>query len=257
MIAAGIDNAKRIALRSKITRNGVHLRIGRFKIERNHAAGRSRHLVKQTAGLAKVHVFNLLGNYSTQLKVHNPAIVKAVENRRNQDFKRRRGRQAAAAKHRAGNRRTEAANLIAHILHDAGSTANQRQRGAKVLLADLQTGQIHSNRRETFAVYNDHIVIGLFNTRNGIQIDSARKAAAVVVIGVIAADFGTARRREEAQFAMFLTKALLKALHKLAITRLLKFKLLFARAIQRCNAGSKTLRILIRSPLTVHRKSLH
>ena len=77
------------------------------------------------------------------------------------------------------------------------------------------------------------------------------------MVGVIAADLGAARSGEETQLAMRLAKALFKALHQLAIARLLVFKDLLARAIERRHAGSKRLRILISRPLTVHRISLH
>ena len=241
MVAARVDHTQRIALRGEIAGNRLHLRVLLFEIDRHHAADRRGHLIHQAARLAEIDVLNLLRDDGAGLGVHNKAVVQSVENRRNQHLKRRRGRQAASAQHGAGNRRAETADFVTHLFHDARRAANQRQRRAEILLADVKVIQLHRDRRKALAVHHDGIVVRPAYARDGIQIDRSRQHTAVVVVGVVAADFRAPRRGEEAQPALLRTETLFKPLHQLAITRLLQRPYILARAVKRRHSVGECL----------------
>ena len=241
VVAAGVDHAKRVALRRKIAGDGFHLRVLLLEINGDHAAHGGGHLIHQPARLAEIDVLHLLRDDGAGLRIHDKAVIQPVENRRDQHLERRRGGKPASAQHGAGNRRAEAADLVAHLLHHARRAANQRQRRAKILFANIEVIQLHRDRREALAVHDDGVIFRRAHAGNRVQIDRRRQHAAVVVVGVVAADFRAPRRGEEAQPALLRAETRLKPLHQLAITRLLQRQHILAHAVKRRHAAGKRL----------------
>ena len=70
--------------------------------------------------------------------------------------------------------------------------AHQRLGSSLLLLLRLQLGQIQRDSREALAVHpGDHVLLGR-NAGDAIQIDGRSQHLAVVMIGVVAGDFGAA-----------------------------------------------------------------
>ena len=118
-------------------------------------------------------------------------------------LKSRRRRQAGAAQHIAGGEGIEAAHLAAFLHDTGGHTADE---GSAVLGLMLLGGQYRQvdvvDLTEAFGDETDGVVVVLGHHGDDVQVHRRRHDHTVVVVGVVAADLGTAGGGVQAHIAV-------------------------------------------------------
>ena len=91
MVAADIHDAQRIAGRGKIEIELFdHRLFGVGKVDGDDAADRGSHLIEQSARLAEIDIFGILGDLGDVLGRHLAVVAQMAQNDADEHFKRRR-----------------------------------------------------------------------------------------------------------------------------------------------------------------------
>ena len=93
----------------------------------------------------------------------------------------------------------------------------------------------HNVRVVAFAVHARRPVVALGRHGNGVQIHAGSQHTAVLVVGVIAAHLGAARRAEHIEVAPF-AEPLLKAVNRLFHARRIAQRFLFSAGVNMCES---------------------
>ena len=225
MAALGVADAQHIAVLGQIELglpdNGVR-RV--LEIDGDDAAHRARRLVHQAAGFAEKDVLGILADLRDAHLAeffHIIAVVLAAQDRADAHLKRRRAGKSRPAQHIAGGVGVKTADL-SPVVEDADRHAADQRSGMLGLLrlrgADAQ---VHiADAAKPLRFHADDVVRIGRNDRHDVQVDRTGQHNAVVVVGVVAADLGTAGGRVEAHRAVG-AKLLGKMVDRLHVSRAL------------------------------------
>ena len=200
MAALRIADAHDKAVLGKINDSLAHNRLfGILEVDGDDAADRAGRLIHQSAGLTEENILRKLADLCdldlTEL-LHVIVVIFAAQDGTDADLKRCRAGQAGAAQHIAGAVAVKAAHLAAGIHNALCHAADQR--GGVLGLLRLRNQNIDIDIVDLVKAQrlnaDDVILIG-GNDRNHVQIDGAGQHHAVVMVGVVAADLGSAGGR--------------------------------------------------------------
>ena len=197
MVAARIDDAERIAEFAEVEIDLFDLRCGWVgKVHRRKAADAHRHLVEQTGRLAEVDVLRVFGNLRRLDRGDRIIVVEVGQDRHDEHLERRGARKPGALEHARGRHGVKPADLVAERGKARADAADQRGGPLLFLFLHGEVRRIDRIHRITGGFQADHAVVGLFHCGDHIEVDRGGQHLAVVVVGVVAADLGAARRAE-------------------------------------------------------------
>ena len=193
MIRTGIDDTQGMATGSKIEVNRLDDRILLVKeIDGHQIAHGGSHLVHQTAGLAEEHILRVLADHGDFGLRYLAIEEQTVDDGADQHLIGSGRRQTAAGQNGGLAVSVEAFHLAAQLRKAGGHTADQRGCGVDLLRNGSQIFQIHNAHGITLGLNADGL--GSIDTDccHRIQIHGAGQNTAPLMIGMVAADFGTA-----------------------------------------------------------------
>ena len=231
VIAARRHHDQRITVLGEVKVHRAHIGVIMLEVHRHQTASRRRHLIKQTAGLAEIHVFGVLADFRARLVVDGEAVVERVKNGARHHLERRRAAQAAAGHDIRRHRRVEAADFVAQFRHPRRHAAHQRMGFPLLLFNDIKAAQIHLDGRIAVGVDFHHHIVARGNRRKRIQVDCRRQHTPAVVVGVVAANFRAAGGADHQHFAV-LVKQLFMPFEQTNIASRLLHQHTVAAAIQ-------------------------
>ena len=197
MICAGIDDAEGVAAGGKVKVQRLHHGMGSIgKVDGHDAAHGGGHLVHQAAGLAEIVIFGILADLG-DLNGGETAAVQTVDDRPQQDLKGGRGGEPAARQDPGSHIGVKAADRMAKLRDPGGHAANEAQRRAKFLGADLQLVQRYGAERIALRLDADHTLPIGSDGGQRVHADSAGQHPAQLMIRVVAAQLRTAGGGEE------------------------------------------------------------
>ena len=171
---------------------------GILEVDGDNAAHGAGSLIHQTAGLAEEHILGKLtdlGNFDLIQQLHIVAVVLAAQDGTHADLKGGGAGQPGAAQHAAGGVAVKAAHLAAGIQNALGNAADEGGRMLRLVGLGRQDGKIHIiNFFKAVGLHTDDVFLVGGNHRHNVQVDRACQNHTVVVVGVVAADFGTTGR---------------------------------------------------------------
>ena len=141
-----------------------------------------------------------------------------------QNLERRRGGKSAALHYVGGGVRAEAADLHSFLLEACCNAAYQRSGGVLLLGNDPKLGEVDGILRESLGLDDDLSIVGRLYDSDNVKVDACREYLAVVVVGVVSADLGPARRGEESVLADG-AEMLCECGHGVLVALLLRFSL--------------------------------
>ena len=203
MICAGIQNAQGKACLGEIHGHRLHIRVGRVrKINGNNVANAGSHLIHQAAGLAKVDVLCPLADLRDLDGGDFIGHEAVIQDHTDQHFKGGGGRNAAALGHVGGNVHIQTGQLCAALTEGFAFAAQQREGSVFLFLAGSKVIKADHTQVVAFALHAQ-LVQGV--GRGGsdhINIHAAGQHAAMLVVGVVAADLGAAGGTVKTSFSM-------------------------------------------------------
>ena len=213
---SGIDDQKVTADRIQTEIDLFHLRILVIsKIDRNNAAARTRHLVKQSGRLFPIDIFRIASCMCIVCDGHFIIVKEVIQNRTDQHFKGRRRADARRADHIACGERVKAAYRKSSLLKTGKDSLDQRHRAGGLCIR-LQLVQINDKiLMERFA--DNMYLIGIIFARRAdtVLVHTACKHLSMIVIGMVAADLCAPRRGK--QFKFHIAEILCKSRRKLTV----------------------------------------
>ena len=164
-----------------------------FKININHAADGTCHLVHQSAWLAKIHIFRISAGLCNGYCRNFRMIVQSRYNRANQCFKCCRWRQSRTGKHITCNICAKSTHFISLLFQACKHAANQSFSCSLLARFLIQFVQPNFTQLVSFWLYPHQRLIHPACNCNGIQTYRCRKHSAMLVVCMIAAHFTSAR----------------------------------------------------------------
>ena len=213
MTSAGAHHHQCIPVRCEVEGGGANFRILMLKVHRHKAAGRRRHLIHQSTGLAKEHVFRILADLRPSLVVHRHAVVEIIKDSAHQHFKGCGRAQSTAGGHRRGYSGIKAADAVAQLRHSSCHAANQRCSRPLLLFMHRQVGQIQRNGCIAFTVQVHKQIFSGADCRQGIQVHRSCQHPAMVVIRMITADFRPSGGTDECHITLIIKGFLMTLQH--------------------------------------------
>ena len=203
MICAGIQNAQGKACLGEIHGHRLHIRVGRVrKINGNNVANAGSHLIHQAAGLAKVDVLCPLADLRDLDGGDFIGHEAVIQDHADQHFKGGGGRNAAALGHVGGNVHIQTGQLCAALTEGFAFAAQQREGSVFLFLAGSKVIKADHTQVVAFALHAQ-LVQGVGRSGSDhINIHAAGQHAAMLVVGVVAADLGAAGGTVKTSFSM-------------------------------------------------------
>ena len=193
VVGAAVDDAQGVAkgreIELQMLDDGLR---GVGKVDRDDAADGGGHLIHQAAGLAEILVFDLLPEPGDLDGVQARA-AEPTGDRPQQHLKGGRGGETAARQHRGADIGVKARLEPGK----GGDAADQGGGGPEFPGADGQIVQRDLAEGITLGEDTDHALAVLGDGGHGLQIDGPGQDPAELMVGVVAADLGAARRGEE------------------------------------------------------------
>ena len=202
--AACVDDAECVAFCGKVKCNAFcDGLLGVFEVDRNEATCRASDLVHQTAGLAEVYVFCVLGNLGNFDVIYLAIVVEVVEDGADHIFECGRGGKTGAAENVGGGISDEAADREVVLYEAVANTADEGCGTTGVL--EYGGELIYGNNvfGEACALDADGVVVGLLDDGDDIEVDGGCEDLAVVVVGVVTADLASAGNGEYGKVVRF------------------------------------------------------
>ena len=197
MIRAAINNAQGISCFLEIKVNPFHSGVIRiFKVDEHQVANRGSHLIHQPTRLTKVYIFRILSDLCNLNGRHLMIEEQFVQNGSHQNFKGCRRAQTAAGQNVGMNFRIKALKLCTLMGKGRCNTPNQGCRAILFILTDRKIIQLHNDFRIAFGANPDAVGTVQRYFCYGFQIHRGCENAAVLVVGMVAADFRAAGSRE-------------------------------------------------------------
>ena len=246
MTALRVHNAQRVRAGGKVKFHFFDFGILRVtKINRNKRADGASGLIHQAAGLAEVFVFGVLRDFRNRYRVHFAVIIQIIEHGAHEHLICRRGRKPRTGQHAGRCCRVKAADFIAVIQKALAHAAHKRRGMAEFRRLYRQIGQIHHIHRVALAFHAHNIVLVFCRRRNRVQIDARREHSAVIMVGVVAADLGSAGGGEQTNVPRA-RKQFRKCVDNGSIPRILRFDFRVghihaAKSFIECAAGQHCL----------------
>ena len=193
--AARIRNAQAHARRQQAVRMDLFdLRRCRIcKVCKDDAAHRTGQLIQKSARLAKVGVFCVLADLR-QFRRGKAAIVLPVPDDRHSHFKGRRAGKSGPAQHIAGSIGIKAAHLFSNGPEPLRNAADQTGGVGSLPFLRACYGQVNDIQFVEPTGLHPNIAVRIAGCdRHKVQCHRRRKAVTVLVVGMVAAQFCTAR----------------------------------------------------------------
>ena len=194
MACARIDDAQRIAQGVQVNRNGAHLRVGRVgKVDGDSAADRGSGLIHQAAGFSKIEVLRLLAHLRNGHRAELVVAEQVIFNHAQQHLTGCRGGQARARQHIRHRVDIITRHRVAPLHRLLGHAAHQRRGALLLVLSWTLAVQLHFHHRPAFRLEANGV--GAVGSRTGQEVHIHRRSqhAAVLMVGVVAANFRAAR----------------------------------------------------------------
>ena len=193
MVCAGIQDAQRQPCLGEVHLHRFHIRVGRVcKVDGDDVAHAGSHLVHQTAGLAKVDILRPLANLCDldggDLFGHEAV----VQDHADQHLKGGRGRNAAALGHVGSNVYVQTGEGCTPLAERFTLAAQQGHGGVFFLLAGSKVSQVDDAQIIALALYPQLVQAVGGGSSDHVNVHAAGQHAAVLVVGMIAADLGAA-----------------------------------------------------------------
>ena len=201
MVSAAVDDAQGMTGLGKVkvdTLNNGSGGIG--KVDEDHVAHAGSSLVHQAAGFAKVDVLCVLADLGD---LHGGTLIiveQAVQDGADEHLKSGGGAQAAAGQNGGADLGIEALQSSALLGKDGSNTADDGGSGVLLFLVDGQILQVDGNGGIALGFDADQVGAVQVDVSDGLQIDSSCHNSAMLMVSVVAADFGTAGSRENIMF---------------------------------------------------------
>ena len=195
VVRAGVERAERVAavreVKCRLPDDGVR-RIG--KVDEDQPADARGHLIHEAAGLAEIDVFGVLADLRDLDGGAGSVKKQLVADRADQNLERGGGGQARARQDGRADNGVEALQTAAAPGKRRGDAAHERGRGIFLLRMDGQIVQVYLNRGVALGRDADDGVGPQRDLRRRLQIDGRGQHAAVLMVGMVAADLRAARR---------------------------------------------------------------
>ena len=201
------------------------------KINIDESADRADHLIHQTAALSEIPVFCILSDFCNLNSTCFSFVVILVDNRSNQHFKCCRRRKSAAAEDAGCRVCIKARYGNAHFCKSGSNASNQCSRLSHFCQMYTQIGQVDNILRIICRLQTNYLIFMKRYNCNCIQIDCCSQHTSMLVVGVVAADFRSARCRINIQVFPFRIQ-FCKCLNRIYIPLPLLFQCRFCIAIQ-------------------------
>ena len=196
MIGAAIDDADTIAIFGQVHIKLQNLRLsGIGKVDIDHAAHRGCHLVHQAAGLAKVDILGILTDLSDLDGRKLVLKEQVVENGSEEDLEGCGAAQSGTGQNIGSDLGIKALELGTVIPEGGSHAANQCRSRTKLFGPDGEIIQVNLECRIALGLNIDTIGTIEPNLCSGFQIHSRCQNTAMLMVGVITADFSSARGR--------------------------------------------------------------
>ena len=197
MVRAGVHDAQGIAQLLQVQGQIVDHRLGRVgEVDEHHAAHGGGRLVHQARGLAEIDVLGVLADLGNGHGGELLVEEQLVENGPDEDLKGGGGAEAAAGEDRRTDLGVEALELCAPLGKGGGHAADQGGGGVLLLGVDGEVGERNLHRRISLGGHGNDAPVIERHLGHGLQVDGGGQDAAVLMIGMVAADFRAARRGE-------------------------------------------------------------
>ena len=195
MIRAGIERAERVAAVRKIERrlpDGGVRRVG--KIDEDQPADAGGHLIHEAAGLAEIDVLGILADLRDLDGGAFFIEKQLVADRADQNLECGGGRQTGAGQDGRADSRVKAVQLTAALRKRRSNAAHERGGRIFFFRVDGQIIQIDLDRGIALGRNADDGIRPQRDLRRRFQIDSRSQHAAVLMVGMVAADLRAAWR---------------------------------------------------------------
>ena len=195
VIRAGIERAERVAAVRKIERrlpDGGVRRVG--KIDEDQPADAGGHLIHEAAGLAEIDVLGILADLRDLDGGAFFIEKQLVADRADQNLECGGGRQTGAGQDGRADSRVKAVQLTAALRKRRSNAAHERGGRIFFFRVDGQIIQINLDRGIALGRNADDGIGPQRDLRRRFQIDSRSQHAAVLMVGMVAADLRAARR---------------------------------------------------------------
>ena len=198
MACPGVNDAQGMTTGSKIKINGTDggmILVG--KVNGNQAAHSGGSLIHQAAGFAEEHVLGVLADHGN-LRLGNLAVKEqVVDDGTDQHFKSSGGAEAGAGQNGGLHIGIKTAHGTTQFCKPGSNATDQS--GGRVDFVSLggQFLQVHFADGITLGQNTDGVGAVDTDSSHGIQIHRSGQNTATLMVGVVTADFGTARGREE------------------------------------------------------------
>ncbi len=159
-------------------------------------------MVHQTAGLAEIFIFGVLCNFRDGNRVYRAVVVKIVEHGAHEYLIRRRGRKPRPRQYARSGCRIKTADFVAVIEKALAHPAHKGGGMSGFVFLHGQIRKVYDIHRIACAFYTDNILGIYCRRRDSVQINPCRQHLAVVVVGVVAADFGSAGGGKQADIPL-------------------------------------------------------
>ena len=193
VVCTGVQNAQRQTGLGKVHLHRLHVGVCLVgKVDGDNVAHAGGHLIHQTTGLAKVHIFSPLADLCNgnggDFFIHEAV----VQNHTDQHLKCGRGRNAAALGHIGGNVHVQTGQLCAALTESLALAAQQGSSGVLLLLAGGQVIKVDDAQVVALALHAQLVQAVGGGSSDHINVHTACQHAAMLVVGVVAADLGAA-----------------------------------------------------------------
>ena len=173
--------------------NLLYYRLGRVgKVDEDKAAHRRGHLIHQAAGLTEVDVLRILSDLCDLHRGELPIAEQIIDDGADQHLEGCRGTQAAAREDGRMRLHLKSMQDCAALGKTSRNTPDQCNGRVLLFRVHLQIIQINAEAGITLGEDRDRIFLGKRNIGYSFKVNCGCKDAAVLVIGVIAADFSAA-----------------------------------------------------------------
>ena len=193
MVGTGIQDAQGQACLGKVHLHRFHIRVGGVgKINGDDVAHAGSHLVHQTAGLAKVDILRPLADLCDLNGGDLFGHEAVVQDHADQHLKGGRGRNAAALGHVGSNVYVQTGEGCTPLAERFTLAAQQGHSSVFFLLAGSKVSQVDDAQIIALALYPQLVQAVGGGSSDHVNVHAAGQHAAVLVVGMIAADLGAA-----------------------------------------------------------------
>ena len=173
-----------------------------MEINRDEAAYRTSHLVHQTRSFPKIHILCELARFCLFFRRDFPIVVKLIQDLGNQNLKRCGTAHAGTRQHIRFRIARESADAIAQLMISCRDAADQRFSRIDFFGLSGQIFEIDRLHFKSIGMIGDDRLFFRDHDRCRIEINGCGQDPAELMIGMIAADFGSARGTEQICFAV-------------------------------------------------------